>query len=63
MKVRAKLKGYYNHRRIKEGMEFELLNEKDYSSIWMEKIEEPVSRKEPEVEKPKKRHEVEREVI
>jgi len=38
MKVRAIGPGYYNHARRKEGDEFEISSEKEFSGKWMEKI-------------------------
>lgn len=40
MKVRAIRLGYYNHKRRREGEIFEVLDDKAFSKVWMEKIGE-----------------------
>ena len=64
MRVIATKLGYYDNHRIKEGQEIVLLDEKHFSSLWMEKIEKADSRKsEAPVPAKGKRPEVERDVI
>lgn len=38
MKVRAKRLGYYGHKRRKEGAEFVIQSDKDFSESWMEQV-------------------------
>ncbi len=38
MKVRATRLGYYNNKRQREGAEFFLKSDKDFSKTWMEKL-------------------------
>jgi len=40
MQVRATKMGYYNHKRVREGVEFTIKNEKEFSANWMEKLDE-----------------------
>lgn len=63
MKVRATQLGYYNHKRWREGTEFEIVAEKDFSKKWMVKVdgEQPLPKPTPVKEVPKK--EPSREVI
>ena len=41
MRVKAKALGYYDNKRKREGEEFTLRSEKDFSEIWMEKCDKP----------------------
>lgn len=50
MKVRATRLGYYNHRRRREGDIFELLDENQFSKVWMERLDGET----PKVKKSKK---------
>lgn len=40
MQVKAIKMGYYNHKRVREGAEFTIKNEKEFSDKWMEKLDE-----------------------
>lgn len=39
MKVKAKMMGYYQDSRVREGEVFELKDEKHFSERWMEKVD------------------------
>lgn len=45
MLVKAIRLGFFGHKRIKEGQFFHLKDEKQFSSIWMEKVEDESSKK------------------
>jgi hypothetical protein len=49
--VKAVIKGYYAHRRIKEGQHFVIKNEKEFSKEWMQKVDAKAAKKQ-EPEKP-----------
>lgn len=38
IKVKATRTGYYHHMRRKEGAEFIIRNDKEFSNLWMEKV-------------------------
>jgi len=40
MQVKATKMGYYNHKRVREGAEFTIKSEKEFSKNWMEKLDE-----------------------
>lgn len=49
MKVKATKMGYYDLKRKREGVEFEIVSENEFSPRWMEKVEEA----QPKKQKPK----------
>ena len=63
MKVKATQLGYYNHRRRREGHVFEIVNEKDFSKKWMEKVDGDKPEPKPETVKETPKEEPSKEVI
>lgn len=59
MRVKATQLGYYNHRRQREGVIFDLLKESDFSEIWMERLEAKPEKVKAKVKSKKKEAEVE----
>lgn len=41
MKVKAKMNGFYDNRRVKGGAEFVLKDAKHFDKYWMESLEKP----------------------
>lgn len=52
MRVKATRIGYYGNKRQKEGEQFVLKSEKDFSKTWMEKVTGGKASKAAEAEKP-----------
>jgi hypothetical protein len=51
--VRAIRLGYYGHKRRREGEEFSIRNESDFSPKWMERLDDETPEREPPKKKKK----------